>query len=69
MALRTGIVALTLFIKHICHLLTTYRPAIDVVIAAAVSASTITSAQAASLKAWLDGAQAACDVVRAVSGY
>jgi len=69
LALRTGIVVLTLIVEHICRLLTAYRPAMNVVIAAAVTAETITSAQATTINAWLDGAQAACAVLKAVSGY
>jgi hypothetical protein len=68
-ALRTGIAALTVAVKHICKLLTTYRPAINGLIDAAVSGGHITSSQATTLKSWLDGASAACDVLRIVSGY
>jgi aspartate ammonia-lyase len=69
MAVRTGIVALTLAIKHGCHLLNVFRPAIDTVIANAVTGNVITSAQSTTLKTWLDGMQAACDIIRVVSGY
>lgn len=69
MALRTGIVAITLFIKHLCHTLNTYRPVIDGIIDAAVTAGTITAVQRDILKTWLNGAQTACDIVRTVSGY
>lgn len=69
MALRTGIVAATIFVKHLCHVLETWRPPINAVIAAAVTSGTITSAQAATLGTWLDGAQSACAIIRTVSGY
>lgn len=69
MSLKTGIVAATLFIKQLCHVLLRYRPAIDGVISAAVTAGTITSLQAGILTTWLDGAQTACNVIREVSGY
>lgn len=69
MLLRTGIVAATLFIKQLCHTLNTYRPAIDGVIAAAVTADLITTTQADILKTWLNGAQTACDIIRTISGY
>jgi hypothetical protein len=69
MATRTGIAVLTVIVKHVCRLLTTFRPSIDQVIATAVANSLITSGQATTLKAWLDGAQAACDILRLVSGY
>jgi len=69
MALRTGIVVLTLIVEHICRLLTAYRPAMNGVIAAAVTADTITASQANTIGAWLDGAQAACAILKAVSGY
>lgn len=69
MALRTGIAAATLFIKELCRVLRTYRPAIDGVVTTAVSGGLITAAQKVLLDSWLDGAQAACDVIRLVSGY
>lgn len=69
MVLRTGIVAATIFIKQLCHVLTTWRPAMDGVIAAAVGSGTITSAQQATLSDWLNKAQAACDIIRLVSHY
>lgn len=69
MALRTGISAATKIAEHLCRLLTAYRPAINTVIAAAVTAGTITSGQAATAGTWLDGAQTACAVLKAVSGY
>lgn len=67
--LRTGIVIVTVLVKHICHVLTTYRPRINEVIDAAVASALIEPGQATILKNWLDGAQAACDIVRLVSGY
>ena len=69
MALRTGIVILTLLVKHICRVLATWRTPISGVIAAAVTSSIITSGQAATLNTWLDGAQTACDVLRTVTDY
>lgn len=69
MALRTGLAILTVLVKHICRLLTTYRPAMDTVIAAAVASNVITSAQSATLADWLNKAQAACDILRLVTGY
>ena len=69
MPIRTGIVAATIFIKHLCHVLVTYRTAINTVVDAAVAGSIITSTQRDVLFTWLDGAQTACNVIRAVSGY
>jgi len=56
-------------VKQACHILQVWRPTIDAAINGAVTAGNITSAQAATLTAWLNGAQAACDIVRLVSGY
>jgi len=67
--LKTGIVVVTVLTKHICKVLTRYRPVMDTVIAAAVTEGVITSIQQAVLKTWLDGAQSACDIIRLVSGY
>jgi len=69
LALRTGIAAATIVIKHLCRILIAYRPAMDAVLAAAVTAGTITTTQRDILKTWLDGAQSACDIIRVVSGY
>jgi hypothetical protein len=69
MALRTGIVVLTLLVEHICRVLNTYRPAINGVIAAAVTAGSISSSQATTIGTWLDGAQAGCAILKTVSGY
>lgn len=68
-AVKTGIVVVTQLIKHMCRVLTTYRPAIDRVIAAAVAGGLITSVQKDVLETWLNGAQTACDIIRIVSGY
>jgi len=69
MALRTGIVVLTLITEHICRLLNTYRPAMNAVIAGAVTAGSITSSQATTLGTWLDGAQAGCAILKTITGY
>lgn len=69
MPTRTGIAALTQAVKHICRILTSFRPAVNGVIQAAVTAGTITPAQSAVVNSWLDAAQGACDILRAVSGY
>jgi hypothetical protein len=66
---RTGIVILTVTVKKICHVLVVWRTHIDAIMATAVSTSVITSAQAATVKSFLDLAAAACDVLRLVSGY
>jgi hypothetical protein len=67
--IKTGIVIATLLIKRLCHVLTTYRPVMNEVIAAAVLAGHITSLQADVLATWLDSAQGACNIIRTISGY
>jgi len=69
MALRTGMAIVTLLVMHICRTLNAYRPAMNAVIAAAVTAGTITSGQATTIGTWLDGAQAACAILKTVTGY
>ncbi len=69
MALRTGMSILTRIVEHMCRLLATYRAAINGVLAAAVSAGTITAAQKATVDSFLDLANAACAVLKVVSGY
>jgi hypothetical protein len=67
--IRTGIVAATIFIKQLCHVLVTYRSKMDGVIQAAVVGGVITTTQRDILFTWLDGAQVACNIIRTVSGY
>jgi len=67
--IKTGIAAITLVAHHGCHILVTWRPKIDAVIAAAVASSTITAAQATTVTSWLNLTQAACDVLHIISGY
>jgi hypothetical protein len=69
MAERTGIAQLTLIVKHICRLLAKFRPAINTVIAAAVSGGHITAEQSVTVNVWLDAASGACDILRMISGY
>lgn len=66
---KNGLVAATRLAEHMCRLITKYRPVMDAAIAAAVSAGAITSAQADSLHTWLDGASAACAVLKAITKY
>lgn len=69
MALRTGIVSLTVIVKSMCRLLATFRPAIEATLTAAVSGGLITTVDKDAVDAFLDGASAACTVLRVVSGY
>jgi predicted anti-sigma-YlaC factor YlaD len=69
MATRNGTVGMTLVIEHMCRLITKYGAAITVAVNAAATAGTITTAQASTLEAFLAGAQAACVIIKAVSGY
>jgi hypothetical protein len=68
-AFRTGIVALTIAVKHICRIQAKFGPQIQHQIDLAVSMATITSAQGAQLTAALSAITAACDILRAVSLY
>jgi hypothetical protein len=68
-AQKTGMSALTQTLKHICRLLTRFRPAMTSVINQAVTFGTITSGQAGTLNAFLDGAQVACDILRLITRY
>jgi hypothetical protein len=69
LAIRTGIVALTLVVKHLCHILVTWRVAIDGVLAAAVGSGVITNTQKEIVDTFLNQATTACDILRAVTGY
>lgn len=69
MAVRTGLVVLTLILHHMCRLLATYRTAMNTALAAAETAGTITSAQHTTATAFLDSVGAACTVFELVTGY
>lgn len=67
--IRTGMAIATTITKHLCRVLNAYRPAMTVVINAAVTGGTITPAQAAIVNDWLNSAQGACDILRLITGY
>jgi hypothetical protein len=67
--LKTGMVALTLAVKTICRILGAWRVHIDAVLVAAVAAATITQAEADSITSYLNATQAACDLLRRITGY
>jgi hypothetical protein len=69
MALRTGMAIVTLLLIHMCRVLNTYRHAMDTVIEAAVVGGTITTEQSNTVNTFLNGAQAACNVMKAITGY
>lgn len=69
MPVKTGIVAAVLVVKHLCRIIVTWRPAIEGVLAAAVSGGTITAANKVTVDDFLNLATAACDVLRTVTGY
>lgn len=69
MAIRIGTAELTLLAKHLCRLLAKYRTPINTAISNAVTAGKITSAQATTVMSFLDLADAACDILRLVTGY
>jgi hypothetical protein len=69
MATRTGMSEATQIAKHLCRLLAAFSPAMRSVISASVTSSVITAEQGATLNIWLDGANSACDVLRAITGY
>lgn len=66
---RTGLVAVTLALEAICRTIRKYRPKMDDALAAAVTGGVITSDQKATVTTFLDITQAACDVLRIVTGY
>jgi hypothetical protein len=69
MATRTGMSEATQIAKHMCRLLASFSPAMRVAISSAVTAALITSEQGVTLNIWLDGTNAACDVLRAITKY
>jgi len=66
---KAGLVAITKFVEHGCRLITKYRTHMDAVIDAGVSAGSITIAQAATLKAWLDALTGVCAILKLLTGY
>jgi len=69
MALKTGLVAVVIALEGICRTIRTYRTKMDVAIDAAVTGGVITVGQGTIAKDFLTAAQAACDVLRIVTGY
>lgn len=69
MATRTGLAISTELEKHMCRVLSVYRPAMEAAFAQAVTDGKITAAQEATLISWMDAASAVCTYIRAVSGY
>ena len=66
---QAGLVAITKLVEHICRIITKYRAQMNAVIAAAVAAGSITSAQAAELEAWLDALTGVCAIIKLVTKY
>lgn len=69
MPIKTGIVAAVVFVKELCRVLRVWRPAIDIVVNNAVTTGLITAANKATVDQFFDVAQAACDVLRVITGY
>jgi len=69
MAQKSGIVAVTQALMHICRIITAYDTKLRAAIDAAVVSGAITEAQAETAKAFLSTAQTACTIYRAASGY
>lgn len=66
---KSGIVAVTKALEHICHVLVSYDLKLRAALDAAVTAGHITSDQAVVAKAFLSSAQVACTIFKAASGY
>jgi len=66
---KSGIVAVTFAVMHICHILESWDVKVRAALDAAVAAGTISSADATTAKAFLSSAQVACVVFRMASGY
>lgn len=69
MALRTGLVVLTIILEHACRLLATYRVRMDQALVDAETAGTISSAQHTTATTFLDAINGACAIFKLVSGY
>lgn len=66
---RTGIVVITKLLEHISRTVLKYRPSLNAQISAAVTAGTISSAQATVMLAFLDSIPVAVELYKIVSGY
>ena len=69
MAQKTGADAIFVATRKICHILIKYSVKLRAFIDSQVVAGNITSAQATTAKAWLDLANAACDVFDILAGF
>lgn len=66
---RTGADAIAQALAHICRTLVRYRPKLETVIDAAVSASVITSGQATTAKDFIGTASTVCAIFQLVAEY
>jgi hypothetical protein len=66
---KSGIVAVTLAVEHICRVLVSYDVKLRAAIDLAVTSGKITADEAEIAKAFLSSAQIACAIFRAASGY
>ena len=66
---KTGAVAVTIALKHICIQIRRFGPVLITVIDKAQDEHVIDASQAVLAKSFLSGAQAACDVFRLITGY
>lgn len=66
---KTGADAIAKSLKHICRVLVAYRTKLEAVINAAQAANAITAEQAATARAFVASADAACQVFILIAGY
>lgn len=66
---KTGADAIMRSLKHICRVINAYSGKLDAVITSAENADVITPTQAATARAFVASADAACQVFILIAGY
>jgi hypothetical protein len=65
---KTGADSVYVFLKHICHIITKFGPKLTTVIDTAVSVGAISADEAVVARAFVTGAQAACNIWAKIAG-
>jgi len=66
---KNGLVVMTKAVEHLCRLITRYQVQMIAAVNAAVIGGFITSAEGATLIAWINALSGTCAILKKVTGY